>query len=165
MRLTLDSSALGSVISGTPFFERCRYYSSVYGNWEPKRRWKVSVWRLCYDGRVIHDGFRLVSMDTNGSTLNITIDILFGQPLEVNFDTVGTVRFSNIDRPAWMSSQRAPERSAGLLIQITLSRYGKVFECHWRCGPFPSLGIAGHFCTRHCVWSRLTCLRLPPRHR
>ena len=147
------------------FFEGCRYYGSVYGNWELKRRCKVSVWRLCYDGLDIHDGFRLVSMDTNCSTLNITTHILFGHPLEVNGDAVGTVSFANIDRHAWMSSHRAPERSAGLCIQITLSRAGKVFECHWRCAPFPSLGNAGHFCTRHCVCSRLTCLRLPPRHR
>ena len=70
------------------FFDGCRYYSSVYGNWELKRRFKVSVWRLCYDGLVINDGFRLVSMDTNCSTLNIYIDTLFGQPLEVNGDVI-----------------------------------------------------------------------------
>ena len=82
------------------FFKGCRYYGSVYGNLELKRRCKVSVWRLCYDGLVIHVGFRLVLMGTNCSTLNITTHILFGQPLEVNGDAVGTVSFASIDRPS-----------------------------------------------------------------
>lgn len=81
-------------------FEGCRYLISVYWIRELKRRWKVSVWRLCYDGLVIHVGFRLVLMDINCSTLNITTHILFGQPLEVNGDAVRTVSFASIDRPS-----------------------------------------------------------------
>ncbi|MFM2413585.1 MAG: hypothetical protein RJB05_761 [Armatimonadota bacterium] len=84
-------------------------------------------------------------MDTNGSTLNIYIDILFGQPLEVNFDTVGTVRFANIDCPAWISSQRAPERSLDCASRLRSQGTAKYLNVIGGVLLFPRWGMPGTF--------------------